>query len=177
MGEPARKYPSEFLGFWVHRLRSAMYNKLEEHASQHGVTGSEILLMTMLRFKGESSLVEIANIMGLAHPSVLRTIDSLEKRGFVERKPHPSDRRVKLVTLTEKGCKLETKVNRVLLKVHKQATHGLSEQEVTQFFDYIRRAIINTGGPEYLPPAQVYPPDQREHAESGSFHPTKKENG
>jgi DNA-binding MarR family transcriptional regulator len=161
MDDSSRKFPAEFLGFWVHHLRSAMQARLEEHVKKIGLTSSEGLLLTMLRFKGPSSLVEISGMMGLAHPSVLRTLDSLEERQLVQRTPHENDRRIKIVVLTEQGLELETKVNRILQSVHKLAVNNMTEDEIQQFFGLFRRAILNVGGDECLPPPQAFPPDQR----------------
>jgi DNA-binding MarR family transcriptional regulator len=41
-------------------------------------------------------------------------IDDLEDRGLVERRPHPSDRRAKLVELTPAGREIAAQANAIL---------------------------------------------------------------
>lgn len=47
-------------------------------------------------------------------PYVTLMIDDLEKRGLVRRKPHPDDRRAKLVELTAAGRKAATRAETIL---------------------------------------------------------------
>src|SRR5919201_3337585 len=46
---------------------------------------------------------ELADHMGVDASYVTGLADALEERGLVERRPHPSDRRVKMLVLTGKG--------------------------------------------------------------------------
>ena len=47
-------------------------------------------------------------------PYVTLIVDDLEERGLVERRPHPEDRRAKLVTLTRAGRDAAAKADRIL---------------------------------------------------------------
>ena len=49
-------------------------------------------------------------------PYVTLIVDDLEERGLVERRPHPDDRRAKLVSLTRAGRAAVTKAEKVLDK-------------------------------------------------------------
>jgi DNA-binding MarR family transcriptional regulator len=48
-------------------------------------------------------LTVLATRAEMTHPSMSELVTLLERRGYVERRPDPSDRRVRLVSLTEKG--------------------------------------------------------------------------
>jgi DNA-binding MarR family transcriptional regulator len=41
--------------------------------------------------------------LGLGRTAMTAVVDRLERRGWVERKPHPKDRRVALLELTDSG--------------------------------------------------------------------------
>jgi DNA-binding MarR family transcriptional regulator len=47
-------------------------------------------------------------------PYVTLIVDDLEERGLVERRPHPGDRRAKLVSLTRAGRAAVTKAEKIL---------------------------------------------------------------
>src|SRR3712207_5727763 len=54
--------------------------------------------------KGEGSRVtELAEAAGMTKQSMGELVDHLERRGYVERRPDPRDRRAKIVVSTEKG--------------------------------------------------------------------------
>jgi DNA-binding MarR family transcriptional regulator len=46
---------------------------------------------------------ELATMMGIDPPYMTIVIDDLQAQGLVERRPHPTDRRAKLVAATRKG--------------------------------------------------------------------------
>lgn len=52
---------------------------------------------------GGTRLTVLAARAGMTHQSMGELVTVLEQRGYVERRPDPSDGRVRLVVLTEKG--------------------------------------------------------------------------
>nr|WP_282916618.1 MarR family transcriptional regulator [Streptomyces varsoviensis] len=68
--------------------------------------------MTGLRHRGSPDRRRLADRLGCDASTATSMIDRLEKRGLVRRVPHPTDRRVKVVQLTEEGCALRDGVIR-----------------------------------------------------------------
>jgi MarR family transcriptional regulator for hemolysin len=56
------------------------------------------------------SQIELANALGIEGPSMVSMLDRLSKIGLITREPSPTDRRVKLVMLTDAGAMLYSKV-------------------------------------------------------------------
>jgi MarR family transcriptional regulator, temperature-dependent positive regulator of motility len=50
-----------------------------------------------------SRVTELAEAAGMTKQSMGELVDHLERRGYVERRPDPSDGRAKIVVFTEKG--------------------------------------------------------------------------
>ena len=48
-------------------------------------------------------LTELAERLGVTKQAAIKVVDEMEARGFLTREPHPSDRRAKHLTLTERG--------------------------------------------------------------------------
>ena len=57
---------------------------------------------------------ELAGLLGMEPPNLTAVIDDLEHSGLVERHPHPTDRRVKLVVATPKGAALARRAEKIL---------------------------------------------------------------
>jgi DNA-binding MarR family transcriptional regulator len=57
---------------------------------------------------------ELAANLGIDAPNATLVVDDLEHEGLVERLPHPTDRRVKLVALTVRGSALAKQANDIL---------------------------------------------------------------
>jgi DNA-binding MarR family transcriptional regulator len=52
---------------------------------------------------GPKPMGELADALGIDAPYLTLVVDDLERQGLVERRPHPTDRRVKLVVATRRG--------------------------------------------------------------------------
>jgi DNA-binding MarR family transcriptional regulator len=67
-----------------------------------GVSWARVLLLRLLAAEPKT-LRAIAEWLAADAPYVTLMVDDLERRGLVRRKPHPEDRRSKLVQLTAAG--------------------------------------------------------------------------
>ena len=60
------------------------------------------------------SMREFAEVMGIEAPNATVVVDDLEATGLARRKPHPTDRRAKLVEATSKGKTLARQADEIL---------------------------------------------------------------
>jgi DNA-binding MarR family transcriptional regulator len=65
---------------------------------------------------GPATLGELAQANGVDAPYATLIVDKLEAHGLVERRPHPEDRRRKLVTLTPAGHEAIATADAILLR-------------------------------------------------------------
>ncbi|KPI01704.1 transcriptional regulator, MarR family [Actinobacteria bacterium OK074] len=65
---------------------------------------------------GPVTLRQLAEANGIDPPYATLVVDKLEAHGLVERRPHPDDRRRKLVTLTAAGHKAIATADAILLR-------------------------------------------------------------
>ncbi len=74
-----------------------------------GVSWARVLLLRLLAAEPKT-LRAIAEWLAADAPYVTLMVDDLEKRGLVRRKPHPEDRRAKLVQLDRRrSCRRRTR--------------------------------------------------------------------
>lgn len=57
---------------------------------------------------------ELASTLGIDKPYATVIVDDLEAQGLVRRRPHPTDRRAKLVEVTRKGRELARRADKIL---------------------------------------------------------------
>jgi DNA-binding MarR family transcriptional regulator len=57
---------------------------------------------------------DLASHFGVDASYITALVDELERAGLAERRPHPTDRRVKTVTLTEKGIDIQRRAYDVM---------------------------------------------------------------
>ena len=67
------------------------------------LTLAQYQVITMVSNSSECSQKDIARNLSVTGPTVVRIIDALEKKELVTRTRHSKDRRIVLVSLTDKG--------------------------------------------------------------------------
>ena len=77
-----------------------------KHAHQHGFSTTQFMVLGLLERAQETdpcTIGSIAGKIGIDPATVVRTVDSLEKRGLVERRRDKRDRRQVFVEFTQAG--------------------------------------------------------------------------
>jgi len=75
--------------------------------------------------------------------TVTKILDLLEKRGLVERKPNPNDRRSFLISITDKGKELAKELTPFIEDIFKTITENISEDELKCYVDVLKRLQEN----------------------------------
>lgn len=89
------------------------------------------------------TLKELAEIMGSSHQNVKQILLKLQKKGFVEMKPDPHDRRKQRISLTENCRKFCEKNNEITGRIMESMFSGISSQELQTTIDTILKIEEN----------------------------------
>jgi DNA-binding MarR family transcriptional regulator len=85
----------------------------------------------------------------ISRASVTSLLDSLEKRGFVKRQPHLSDRRMLLVELTNSGRQVANQFRPIVHQHQKVWLKALNEKEQEQLIQMLHRLQASLMDPNY----------------------------
>src|SRR5918997_5719090 len=90
------------LGWLLAQTSHALKTELTAALEGLGVSprGHHVLATAM---HGEFTQTELARVVGLDKTTMVVTLDELEAAGLAERRPSPSDRRARIVAVTEAG--------------------------------------------------------------------------
>jgi DNA-binding MarR family transcriptional regulator len=121
--------------FLISKVCQKLIINLQKSFSENGIEVTPIqgMLLFFLQKNNGSSLTQISQGLMLENPTVTGLIDRLEKLGYVKRSDHPSDRRVYLVHITEKGKKVANKALPIVKKLNEEIKKGYSKEEVENF--------------------------------------------
>lgn len=86
-----------------------------------GLTASRAHVLLLVAEHGPSSQRELADMRNVTPRTVTALVDGLQSTGFVTREPHPGDRRVARVTMTEHG----RSASRAMLDGRRKLAHTL----------------------------------------------------
>lgn len=97
-----------------------------------GLSPAQMHAIEVIGHRQDMRMKELAERLGVTTGTLTVTVDRLEKKGLVVRKPHLHDRRSWLVTLTEKGELVFAQHDRFHRDFTEDISAGLSNSEVSQ---------------------------------------------
>jgi DNA-binding MarR family transcriptional regulator len=91
---------SPTLSFVLHDVARLLKKRFEQNAKGSGLTRSQWQVLAYLAQNEGINQSRLAELLDVQPITLGRVVDKLETLGFIERTPHPSDRRIWLLHLT-----------------------------------------------------------------------------
>ncbi len=108
-----------------------------------GISPDQWLTMSFLFDESARNQQDIANLTGKDKTTITRALEVLIKKGLINRKVDPEDRRANIITLTTKGAKLYEKALPVYKKKKDAILKGFSKEKL-QTCQKTLNELINT---------------------------------
>jgi MarR family 2-MHQ and catechol resistance regulon transcriptional repressor len=123
------------------RATKAIQTHAAEHINSCQLCPSDFMILEALLHKGSLPTCQIGSkiLLTLTNGSITAAVDRLEQRGLVQRIAHETDRRLKLVALTEKGTNLISETFETHEALIDRVTAGLSDEEKRLFIKLARK--------------------------------------
>jgi DNA-binding MarR family transcriptional regulator len=91
--------------------------------------------------QGEQTQIRLAERCAMDKTTMVVTVDELERLGLAERRPSPSDRRARIISVTEAGEKKVAEGNAVVERLYGSVLDSLPEDERQPFVDALTRLV------------------------------------
>lgn len=130
-------------GHLIRRLSQQSNQVFQDEMKRIGadVTSVQFASMQAIELHGEMEQSQIAQSIHYDKATIGGVIDRLEKRGWVERKSNPKDRRAKLVTLTKEGRNALEEITPVVKALQDQVVANLSDDERALFIKLAQKVV------------------------------------
>jgi DNA-binding MarR family transcriptional regulator len=115
------------------------HEEYEEAAAEHALTGAQAKLLGLLTLE-PLPMRRLAHKLKCEPSNVTGIVDRLEARGLVERRPDPTDRRVKVAAATDEGRRI-ARTLRESLRFAREPLAALGEEERLALRDLLRRML------------------------------------
>ncbi len=143
-------------GFLLARVGLVATKQFSERIAELGLTTRMWGALNVLDAEGPTTQQYLGRCAGIDPSSMVATIDDLEGRGLVERRPHPSDRRAHALHITEQGREVLAGARRVAREAQNELLAPLSAGERKDLHELLMRlamAPTATGDSEGRGPA------------------------
>lgn len=118
----------------------------DENLQKENVTVSQLRVISYISRNGEGKEVyqkDLEEQFGIRRSSVTSLLQNMEKRGILERHGSSLDARIKIISLTEKGKKLDENLKTYINTLEEASVRGFSPSEKEQFCSFLTRMLAN----------------------------------
>ncbi|HNW48925.1 MAG: MarR family transcriptional regulator [Bacteroidales bacterium] len=136
---------NELLSILSGRLSATLNRHLNRKFKAAGleITTEQWLVLVCLWNKDKLTQQAISEQTFKDKASITRLLDTLSRHDLIERHSEPSDRRINLIHLTEKGKKLEEQAMAIVKESFEQAITGITPQELLFSREIIIKLLNN----------------------------------
>jgi DNA-binding MarR family transcriptional regulator len=125
----SRKLAAELLELWHHLMRGSS-QQMYALIAELDVSITHMKTLHVLADGGsELSVKELSDRLGLSLPGASRIVDALMRRGWLERREDPDDRRMKRVRITDEGRKVLDRIEAARLAGLEDYAASLSPEQ------------------------------------------------
>ncbi|MGE5676461.1 MAG: MarR family winged helix-turn-helix transcriptional regulator [Pseudomonadota bacterium] len=133
------------IGMLFGMLYNSLANRFNKDMDEIGLTSSQSYVMGyLIHNEGrEINQKDIEEALRLMNPTVTGILNRLEKKGFIIRRKSESDKRYKIVEITEKGRLIKDKMAEKAVAANTALFSGVSESELAAFEKTLRKLMKN----------------------------------
>ena len=127
------------IGYHLRRAQVSMFNDFVNCMAETKITPGQFGVIALISANPGLTQSALARAIGIERSTMVAVIDSLEKRGLVERRSAPTDRRSYALIMTAAGDKLFAALKPLVADHEDRIAHGLSAKERTLLIELLRK--------------------------------------
>lgn len=122
-------------GLLIYEISHQMRKRLDQRAKGLGLTRAQWQALGKLKRHTELSQAQLADMLDLEPITISRLLDRMEEAGLISRRPHPTDRRIRLVSVTETAKPILDEFRVLVDELHEEILGHLSAAERAELID------------------------------------------
>jgi MarR family transcriptional regulator for hemolysin len=131
------------LGFLLHDVARLLRKRFEQHARGSGLTRSQWHVLAYLSHNEGINQSRLADLLDIEPITLGRLVDKLQNFELVERRPHPSDRRIWLLHLTAAALPKLALLRELGDRTRQEALASVSESDREQLLKTLKTLKSN----------------------------------
>jgi len=125
----------------VQQAARALARRFDEALRPVGLTNRQFSLLMALNRPAPPSIAPVAELLAMDRTTLTAALKPLERDGLVQVKPDPSDRRSRLLELTDAGHAVLGRAMPIWRKTHAAVESGVSDIDVDDLRKGLRSLI------------------------------------
>ena len=133
------------IAFLLSQVGILASQRFARRIAEIGIVPPQFRVMNMIDAAEGRSQQAIAEAIGAPPSRMVVLVDELEELKLVERRPHPTDRRVRALYLTAKGRSLLARGRKIAAEHEEDLMRGLSDGDRSRLIDLLQRVVEEQG--------------------------------
>ncbi|GGW65428.1 MarR family winged helix-turn-helix transcriptional regulator [Streptomyces caelestis] len=121
---PARTEPD--LSFLLDHTSHVLRSKMSAALAEIGLT-ARMHCVLVHALEEERTQIQLAEIGDMDKTTMVVTVDALEEAGLAERRPSSTDRRARIIAVTDEGARVAEQSQKIVDRVHRDALTTLPD--------------------------------------------------
>lgn len=130
-------------GHYLSRIARGLARVGDARLRPLGFATAQLPVLTALKDGARLPQGELARWARVEQPTMAQLLARMERDGLIRREPDPADRRSSLVSLTEEARARLPAGRAILQQGNREATRGMSGEEVDTLIALLRRVLAN----------------------------------
>ena len=127
----------------ISRTSDLKHRRVQDLMDELGLYQGQAFVLYALWDQDGQTQSELTERLNRSPSTITKTVQRMEKVGFVVRRSDESDERISRVYLTDGGREIRSAVEEVWSRLDRQIFAGFSAQELALFRDYLLRVCQN----------------------------------
>lgn len=145
-------YRIERLGHLLHDASRAFRRRFEARAARFGLSATQWRLLGHVLREGPLTQAQLADRLDVEPISVSRLVDRMAQAGWVQRLPHPADRRARIVQPTQQAQEAAAEVRVIAEDLADEVLAPFTPTERRLLHDLLLALTDGSGRPGPLQP-------------------------
>ncbi|MFM8746278.1 MAG: MarR family winged helix-turn-helix transcriptional regulator [Aestuariivirga sp.] len=134
---------NHFVPYLLNRIAAIWNAELADELRKFDLTTPQMRALAVLGINSGLTINELSTLTVTEQSTMSRSLDTLESRGLVRRKPRASDLRVREVEITAAGRALFDTFWPLMFGRYQQMFRGISEDDFSQLVATLQRILRN----------------------------------
>ncbi len=131
------------LGHWIKRVDHAVTLRTNTLLRPYGLARSQWEVLFRIAAADGVTQKTLQSAMKVESGTLTGIVDTLLKKGWISRTPHPEDRRINVLRMTADGARRWREVPNPITQLRPQMMQGISPDDEAQAIRILQRAVSN----------------------------------
>jgi DNA-binding MarR family transcriptional regulator len=127
------------VGYNARRAALAVISVFLQRMAPFDLRVVDFSVLTLIAHNPGITSRQLCQALDILPPNLVGMVKQLEKRGLLEKRNHPTDRRAQGLYLTEAGTALQAETQAVVASLESESITHLTEEERTNLLQLLRK--------------------------------------